>query len=152
VPLFSTDVDGSALRAAARLISPGAVVDCVYVLPVPANLPLDASLPEEERVGRDVLEAARLVGKRAGVKVQTRLLRTRNPGAALVEEARRNKAEIIYLGTSHAPPSERALGPTATYLLAKRPCRIVIESGPARPARERSEAVVSASAAPAVAR
>ena len=40
-------------------------------------------------------------------------------------------AEIIYLGTAHAPPSERALGPTATYLLAHRPCRVLIETPPA---------------------
>jgi hypothetical protein len=37
---------------------------------------------------------------------------------------------VIYLGTVHAPQSERALGPTARYLLAERPCRIIIESGP----------------------
>ncbi len=130
VPLFSTDVDGGALRSAAKLVGPEAPIDCVYVLRVPANLPLDARLEQEEQIGLGVLEAARIAGKRAGVKkVHTRLLRARNPGAALVEEAQRNRSEIIYLGTTHAPPAEHALGPTATYLLARRPCRIVIESG-----------------------
>ena len=38
---------------------------------------------------------------------------------------------MIYLGTAHAPASERALGPTASYLLAHRPCRVVIETAPA---------------------
>ena len=55
-------------------------------------------------------------------------MRTRNPGAALVEEAKRRNAEVIYLATDHAPANERALGPTATYLLEKRPCRIIIET------------------------
>jgi nucleotide-binding universal stress UspA family protein len=64
------------------------------------------------------------------MKVQTRLVRTRSPGAAIVEEAQRSHAEIIYLGTAHAPPSEQALGPTASYLLAHRPCRVVIETPP----------------------
>jgi nucleotide-binding universal stress UspA family protein len=59
------------------------------------------------------------------------MIRTRNPGAAIVEEAERTHAEIIYLGTAHAPPRERALGPTASYLLAHRPCRVVIETPPA---------------------
>jgi nucleotide-binding universal stress UspA family protein len=63
--------------------------------------------------------------------VQTRLIRTRSPGASIVEEAERSGAEIIYLATEHAPPSERALGPTANYLLAHRPCRVVIETPPA---------------------
>jgi APA family basic amino acid/polyamine antiporter len=144
VPIFSTDVDGRALRAAARLIGPDATVDCVYVIRVPPNLPVDARLDDEEAIGRSVLEAARVVGKRAGVKkVQTRLLRARNPGAALAEEATRTQAEILYLGTIHAPPSEGPLGPTATYLLAKRPCRIIVESEPRQRRAERQLAAVA---------
>ena len=50
------------------------------------------------------------------------------------DEAVRTKAQVLYLATAHAPPSERALGPTATYLLAQRPCRIVIETGGGRDA------------------
>ncbi|HVS29326.1 MAG TPA: hypothetical protein VHE14_07220, partial [Solirubrobacteraceae bacterium] len=62
------------------------------------------------------------------LKVRTSLIRTRRAGAALVEEAGRLKSDVVYLGTVHAPPSERALGPTASFLLQKRPCRIVIET------------------------
>ena len=131
VPIFGTDVDASALRAAARLVGEGAIVEAVYVLRVPNQLSLDAGLEEEERLGLSVLESAKVTGRRIGLKVQTRLIRTRNPGAAIGEEAKRSNAEIIYLGTAHAPPSERALGPTASYLLAHRPCRVVIESPPA---------------------
>jgi Universal stress protein family len=78
-----------------------------------------------------VLESAKLAGRKTGLKVETRLIRTRSPGAAIVEEAERQNAEIIFLGTAHAPPSERALGPTAAYLLTHRPCRVVIETPPA---------------------
>jgi APA family basic amino acid/polyamine antiporter len=131
VPIFGTDVDASALRAAAKLVGEGATVEAVYVLRVPNQLSLHAGLEEEEQLGLSVLESARLAGRRSGLKVQTRLIRTRSPGAAIVEEAERRNAEIIYLGTAHAPPSERALGPTAAYLLAHRPCRVVIETPPA---------------------
>ena len=34
---------------------------------------------------------------------------------------------MIYLDTVHAPIRERAVGPTARYLLEKRPCRIIVE-------------------------
>jgi APA family basic amino acid/polyamine antiporter len=131
VPIFGTDVDASALKAAVKLVGEGAMVEAIYVVRVPNQLSLDAGLEEEERLGLSVLESAKLAGRQAGLKVQTRLIRTRNPGAAIVEEAERLKAEIIYLGTAHAPPSERALGPTASYLLGHRPCRIVIETAPA---------------------
>jgi basic amino acid/polyamine antiporter, APA family len=131
VPIFGTDVDASALRAAAKLVGEDATVEAIYVLRVPNQLPLDAGLEEEESLGLSVLESAKITGRKSGLKVQTRLIRTRNPGATIVEEAEQRKAEIIYLGTAHAPPSERALGPTATYLLAHRPCRVVIETPPA---------------------
>jgi len=108
------------------------MVEAIYVLRVPNQLSLDAGLEEEEeRLGLSVLESAKVVGRQEGLKVQTRLIRTRNPGAAIVEEAERSGAEIIYLGTAHAPPCERALGPTASYLLAHRPSRVVIEAPPA---------------------
>jgi APA family basic amino acid/polyamine antiporter len=132
VPIFGTDVDASALKTAAKLVGEEALVEAIYVLRVPNQLSLDAGLAEEEQLGLSVLESAKVRGRHAGLKVQTRLIRTRNPGAAIVEEAERQRAEIIYLGTAHAPASERALGPTATYLLAHRPCRVVIETPPAR--------------------
>jgi APA family basic amino acid/polyamine antiporter len=131
VPIFGTDVDASALRAAARLVGEGALVEAVYVLRVPNQLSLDAGLYAEEQLGLSVLESARVTGRKAGLKVQTRLVRTRSPGMAIVAEAERSGAEIIYLGTAHAPPSERAIGPTAAYLLQHRPCRVVIETPPA---------------------
>ena len=133
VPIFGTDVSARALRSAARLVGEGATVDAVYVINVPAQLPLDGPLESEEELGRTVLESARLIGRRAGLEVRTSLLRTRNPGRTIVEEAQRLRSEVIYLGTAHAPPSERALGPTATYLLAQRPCRVVVETPPASP-------------------
>jgi basic amino acid/polyamine antiporter, APA family len=131
VPIFGTDVDASALRAAAKLVGEGATVEAVYILRVPNQLSLDAGLHDEEQLGLSVLESARVVGRKSGLKVQTRLIRTRSPGAAIVEEAERQNAEIIYLGTAHAPPAERSLGPTAAYLLSHRPCRVVIETSPA---------------------
>jgi hypothetical protein len=130
VPLFGTDVSARALRAAARLVGEDAKVDAVYVLQVPPQLSLDAGLHEEEARGRSVLEVARLAGRRAGVDVRTSLIRTRNPGAALVDEARRLHADLVYVDAVHAPARERALGPTVSYLLAKRPCRVVVELDP----------------------
>jgi APA family basic amino acid/polyamine antiporter len=103
VPIFGTDVDAAALRAAAKLVGEGATVEAVYVLRVPNQLSLDAGLHDEEQLGLSVLESARLAGRKAGLKVETRLIRTRSPGAAIVEEAERQNAEIIYLGTAHAP-------------------------------------------------
>jgi basic amino acid/polyamine antiporter, APA family len=136
VPIFGSDVSAQALSSAAKLIGEEGVVYAIFVLPVPSQLSLDSGLREEEAQGRSVLESARIKARRAGIKIHTGLIRTRNPGAALVEEARRVHADVIYWSTLHAPVGEQRIGPTAAYLLSKRPCRVIIETEN-RPARAR---------------
>ncbi|HEY1458282.1 MAG TPA: amino acid permease [Solirubrobacteraceae bacterium] len=128
VPIFGDDVSASALSSAAKLIGQDGVLYAVFVLPVPSQLSLESGLEDEEAHGRSVLESARIQARRAGIKIRTGLIRTRNPGAALVEEARRVSCDVIYWSTLHAPAGEQRIGPTAVYLLSKRPCRVIIET------------------------
>jgi basic amino acid/polyamine antiporter, APA family len=128
VPIFGDDVSATALSSAAKLIGEDGVLYAIFVLPVPSQLSLESGLEEEEAQGRSVLESARIQARRAGIKIHTGLIRTRNPGAALVEEARRVHSDVIYWSTLHAPTGERRIGPTAVYLLSKRPCRVIIET------------------------
>jgi APA family basic amino acid/polyamine antiporter len=128
VPIFGEDVSASALSSAAKLIGEEGVVYAIFVLPVPSQLSLDAGLEDEEAQGRAVLQSARIKARRAGIKIHAGLIRTRNPGAAIVEEAERIGTDVIYWSTIHAPASEKRIGPTAAYLLSKRPCRIIIET------------------------
>jgi APA family basic amino acid/polyamine antiporter len=139
VPIFGEDVSASALKSAAKLIGAEGVVYAVFVLPVPSQLSLEEGLEREEAEGRSVLESARIQARRSGIKIRTGLIRTRSPGAALVEEALRVNSDVIYWSAVHAPAGEQRIGPTAAYLLSKRPCRIIIEteSGKA-PARDRA--------------
>jgi basic amino acid/polyamine antiporter, APA family len=135
VPIFGGDVSASALSSAAKLIGEDGVVYAVFVLPVPSQLSLEAGLEAEEAQGRSALETARIKARRSNIKIRTGLIRTRNPGAALVEEAKRVGSDVIYWSTIHAPVGEQRIGPTATYLLSKRPCRVIIETEN-RPSRQ----------------
>jgi APA family basic amino acid/polyamine antiporter len=130
VPILGTSVDNEAMARAAKLVGPDAAVEAIYVLKVPGQLPLDGGMEEEERQARRVLEVARLQAKVAGCKVRCRLIRTRNPGRAIVEEAEERRSDLIYISTEHAPSEERLLGPTTRYVLANRPCRVVVEHDP----------------------
>jgi APA family basic amino acid/polyamine antiporter len=126
VPIFGPDVSGQAMRAAARLVDSAATVDAVVFLEVPPQLSLEAGLEQQEARAREVLEAARLRANDDKLKIRTAVIRTRNTGAAIVDEAKRRNAEVIYLdfaGTQHA-----GLSMTASYVLEKRPCRVVIET------------------------
>jgi basic amino acid/polyamine antiporter, APA family len=144
VPIFGDDVSASALHSAAKLIGEEGVVYAIYVLPVPRQLSLDSGLEEEEAHGRSVLEIARIQARRAGIKIHTGLIRTRNPGSALVEEAERVGSDVIYWSTIHAPAGERGIGPTATYLLSRRPCRVIIETDNSPRAQRNGDAKAAA--------
>ena len=143
MPIFGSDVSASALTSAAKLIGERGVVYAVFVLPVPSQLSLEAGLQEEEAQGRSVLESARIQARRKGIKIHTALIRTRNPGAALVQEAERVRADVLYWSAIHAPAGEQRIGPTAAYLLRARPCRVIIETENMR-ARAREAAAVAA--------
>jgi basic amino acid/polyamine antiporter, APA family len=130
VPILGTSVDNEAMARAAKLVGPDAVVEAVYVLKVPGQLPLNGGLEDEEAEARRVLEVARMQAKVAGCRVRCRLVRTRNPGRAIVNEARERRSDLIYISTEHAPSEEKLLGPTTRYVLAHRPCRVVVEHDP----------------------
>ncbi|HWX52665.1 MAG TPA: amino acid permease, partial [Solirubrobacteraceae bacterium] len=142
VPILGDDVSATALKGAAKLIGAEGVVYVIFVLPVPSQLSLEAGLEAEEAQGRSVLESARIQARRLGIKIHTGLIRTRSPGAAIVEEAERVGSDVVYWSTIHAPNGERGIGPTATYLLAKRPCRVIIETENRSP--DRAPALASA--------
>ncbi len=130
VPIFGTNVDGEAMHRAAAVVDPDATVEALYVMKVPQARELpDRDFEAEEYEARCVLDIARLQARARGLKVRTKLIRTRNPGRAIVEEARARGSDLIYVSTEHAPSDERLLGPTTRYLLAKRPCRVIVEGG-----------------------
>jgi nucleotide-binding universal stress UspA family protein len=129
VPILGTSVDNEAMARAAKLVGPNGAVEAVYVLKVPEQLPLDGGLEQEEQEAWRVLEVARLQAKVAGCRVRCRLIRTRTPGRAIVEEAK-ERSDLIYISTEHAPSEEGLLGPTTRYVLAHPPCRVFVERDP----------------------
>ncbi|HEU4706072.1 MAG TPA: universal stress protein [Solirubrobacterales bacterium] len=138
VPIFGTNVDGEAMHRAAAVVDPDATVEALYVLKIPpAHALPDTDFDAQEYEARCVLDIARLQARARGLKVRTKLIRTRNPGRAIVEEARERRSDLVYVSTEHAPSDERLLGPTTRYLLAKRPCRVIVEGGSADGVRPR---------------
>jgi basic amino acid/polyamine antiporter, APA family len=131
VPIFGTDVNTQAMVRAAKLAGPDAEIEALYVLRVPRELALRDGLEEEEELARRVLEVARLQARALKLKVRARLIRARNPGKTIVREAIERHSDLIYISTDHAPSDERLLGRTVRYVLANRPCRIVVEGGQA---------------------
>jgi APA family basic amino acid/polyamine antiporter len=126
VPIFGHDLSGRAMHAASKLVDANASIDAIVFLQVPPQLSLEAGLEAEEDTARERLEAARLRARDEKLKIRTAIVRTRSVGAGIVEEAKRRNAEVIYL--DFAGVSKPGLGAVATYVLEKRPCRVVIET------------------------
>ena len=129
VPIFGTDIDADAMRRAGAVVDPDAFVEALYVLQVPTEHELPEGFEEQEYEARCALDIARLQARSRGLKVRVKLIRTRNPGRAIVEEAIERGSDLIYISTEHAPSNERLLGPTTRYILAHRPCRVIVEGG-----------------------
>src|SRR4051794_7988371 len=102
---------------------------------VPLELPLDAYLPEQVDEANEQLDEARAIGESYGVPVTTRIVRARNPGRAIVDEAIRRSAEIIVMGGPRRvrlQAGRRAIfGDTVDFVLKHAPCRVMVAAGQA---------------------
>jgi len=107
----------------------------VTVVEVPLELPLDAYLPDEVAEADEQLDEARAIGESYGVRVTTRLVRARNAGRAIVDEAHRRGAEIIVMGGPRRvrlQAGKRAIfGDTVDFVLKHAPCRVMVAAGKA---------------------
>jgi APA family basic amino acid/polyamine antiporter len=122
------EMTATALRLAAES---GTKLVALYPIPVPMNLPLSAPMDEAvERAEQELSEAAAL-GRQYGVAVIPRIVRTRNVGQAIVDEASRRRAEIIVLGAEQRKRGgERMFGKVIDYVLRNADCRVMVGTQP----------------------
>src|SRR6185436_15585040 len=111
VPIVPGRPSDDALDVACRLAAErGARVVALTVIEIPLELPLDAELPDEERLANDELDEAVAIGETYGVRVTARLVRGRSASAEIVREAQRRGAEIIVLGSPRKDLTSRRRG------------------------------------------
>ncbi len=104
----------------------------IYVLVtiiVPQSSPVTAELPELEAEAQSVVEQARLQGGRR-VSGRIQKIRAGQAGSVIVQEAIDIRAAAIVMPL---PPrtGTTLFGKTLETVLARRPCRVIIESDPA---------------------
>jgi APA family basic amino acid/polyamine antiporter len=130
VPVVAGQPSDDALDLACSLATErGAQIVALSVIEVPLHLPLDAPLPDEEARANRELDEAIAIGDSYDVRVIARLVRARDAGLAIVEEAARRGAEIVVLGSlPHALAGTRGrlFGGTVDYVLKHAPCRVMI--------------------------
>jgi len=109
-------------------------IHVLVTLTVPANAPIDAGLPDQEAEARRTIRAARALGGRR-VTGHWEKVRRGEAGRRIVAEARDIRARAIVMSPPQRRTGRSVFGPTLEYVLAERPCRVIIESPPGDPPR-----------------
>jgi len=129
VPVVRSAASEEALVTAARLAADkGARVAIVNVVEIPMELPLTASMPDQERAANKLLDDARALVESYGVRAVTRLERARSAGPAIVADAVARSADLVVVGAARRGIGRRApvFGRTARHVLKNSPCRVMV--------------------------
>ncbi|MGZ4352036.1 MAG: amino acid permease, partial [Gaiellaceae bacterium] len=130
VPVVEGRESEEAVDLACRLAAERrATIVALRVIVVPLEQPLDAALPEEERRADDLLDHAKAIGELYGVRVIARIVRARQAGRAIVDEAARRQSEIIVLGSPRRKTRGGVFGQTVDFVLRNAPCRVMVAAG-----------------------
>ncbi len=132
VPVVDGPESEEAVVLACRLAAERrASIAALRVIVVPLELPLDADMPDEVIRADELLDEARAIGESYGVTVVDRLVRSRDAGRAIVDEALRRHAEIVVLGAprNRRNWSKRIFGHTVDFVLRNAHCRVMVAAG-----------------------
>ena len=131
VPIAPGYPSDEAMQVACRLAGERrASIVAETVIEVPLELPLDAYLPEQLAEANDQLDEASAIAELYGVRVTERIVRARNAGRAIVDEATRRGSEIIVMGGPRrvrlASGRRAIFGDTVDFVLKHAPCRVMV--------------------------
>jgi basic amino acid/polyamine antiporter, APA family len=142
VPVRDTVVSEEMMVLACQLATERkSSIDALYVIEVPLNLPIDASLPEERERARQVLERSAQAADMFNVKLTPVVVTARSAGRAIVEEAIARRSEVIVLGSqSKRRIADKVFGRTIDYVLDNLPCEAIINVVPKHAVTARVEA------------
>ncbi len=126
VPLGDEDQSELGVVLAAELApEAAAAITAVVVIEVPAELPLEAHMLDEEGLARRALEKAEAIAASRGVRLRSRIVRSRARGEAIVSEADAVGADLIVVRASRHPGSA-LFGRTVDYVLRHASCRVLV--------------------------
>jgi APA family basic amino acid/polyamine antiporter len=124
---YSREAIATAVKLAARRRRG---VHVLVLISVPNHLPIEASLPDQERGAEQTIEAARAVGGRR-VTGHWEKVRPGQGGRRVVDEAREIKARAVVMAVPRRPRTPASpFGRTLETVLADRPARVIIVTEP----------------------
>lgn len=129
IVVFSPEIDSSHMLALAVKLARGerSQLLAIYIIEVPYTLPPDAEMPLEERAALDALGAAETIANNNNVTIRTETVKTRSTKQAVLDVAKRVKADLIILGSfREGKYSGAPLGRTIEEIAADAKCDVLI--------------------------
>ncbi|PZR57461.1 MAG: hypothetical protein DLM50_05660 [Candidatus Meridianibacter frigidus] len=101
IVVFSSDIRSEHMMVLASKLARGqrTVLLAAYVIEVPFTLPTHAPMELEDRAALDILAAAEVIAKNNGCEVRTEIIHHRQTSEAVLELAKREKANLIIMGS-----------------------------------------------------
>ena len=133
VPIADNPESEKAMDVACRIAADRfGLITAVAVVEVPATLPLDAYMTEEESHADQLLRRARAIADSYGVGVSLRRVRAREATTGILEKAALARCEIVVLGARLRQRPTRGLifGGTVEHVLKRAPCRVMLIGAP----------------------
>ncbi|HEY8297563.1 MAG TPA: universal stress protein [Candidatus Baltobacteraceae bacterium] len=129
IVVFSSEIRSEHMMVLAARVARGQNSELLvaYVVEVPFALPSDATMEDQDRIGSAILASARAIGKKAGVDVRTEIVRGRQTPQAVLDLAKREKADLIIMGSYREGRYTGApLGRSIETIAADAKCDVII--------------------------
>ena len=131
--LNGASTDRLVIEYAASIAKPAkAALVALHVVEIDWTLPLDGSVAGLSEDAQRVLDVAEAGAERLGMRVEPVLLKARNVGAAIVDEAAAQNADILVLGLPYRKRfgGDFVIGSTVPYVFRNAPCTVWVVREP----------------------
>jgi nucleotide-binding universal stress UspA family protein len=129
IVVFSQEIGSGNMMALAAKIARGERSEllAVYVIEVPYTLPPDAEMELEERSALDALGTAETIAAHNGVDLRTEIIKARVTSQAVIDIAKREKANLLIMGSYREGQYTGApLGRAIETIAANAKCDVLI--------------------------
>ena len=129
IVVFSPEILSGHMMALAAKLAHGEKSEllAIYIIEVPYTLPPDAEMPLEERAALDALGAAETIALNTDVTLRTEIIKARSTKQAVLDIAKREKANLIIMGSfREGKYSGAPLGRAIEEVAADAKCDVLI--------------------------
>lgn len=129
IVVFSAEITSGHMTALAAKLARGEKSEllAIYVVEVPYTLPPYATMEAEERAAMDALGAAETIALNHGIDLRTEIVKARVTSQSVIEIAKREKANLIIMGSyREGKYSGAPLGRAIETIAADAKCDVLI--------------------------